>query len=143
MSSRQRVLVVDDFTDAREMYREYLASVGYDVIEAANGVEAVERAIDTSPDVILMDLSLPLMDGLEATRRLKADRRTTAIPVVAMSGFDLSMVPADASLAGAVSFVAKPCFPHEVVQAIQRALSGQIDLPAVSATRGRRRVPSQ
>lgn len=140
MASRQRVLVVDDFTDAREMYREYLASVGYEVIEASNGVEAVERAIEASPDVILMDLRLPIMDGLEATRRLKADRRTTAIPVVAMSGFDLSVVPGDASTAGAVAFVAKPCFPHEVVQAIQRALSGQVDQPSVTPQVGRRRT---
>lgn len=123
MSPRQRVLVVDDFTDAREMYREYLASVGYEVIEATNGEEAVERAIDSTPDVILMDLALPVMDGLEATRRIKADERTADIPIVAMSGFDLAVVPGDANLAGAVAFVAKPCFPHEVVQAIREALS--------------------
>jgi two-component system cell cycle response regulator DivK len=127
MSPRQRVLVVDDFTDAREMYREYLASVGFEVIEATNGEEAVERAIDCTPDVILMDLALPVMDGLEATRRIKADERTADIPVVAMSGFDLAVVPGDANLAGAVAFVAKPCFPHEVVQAIRQALSMRVN----------------
>ena len=109
------------------MYREYLASVGFEVIEATNGEEAVERAIDTNPDVILMDLALPVMDGLEATRRIKADSRTADIPIVAMSGFDLSVVPGDANLAGCVSFVAKPCFPHEVVQAIRSALSLRVD----------------
>ena len=127
MSPRERVLVVDDFTDAREMYREYLASVGYEVIEAANGEEAVERALDSTPDVILMDLALPVMDGLEATRRIKADQRTANIPIVAMSGFDLAIVTGDANLAGAVAFVAKPCFPHEVVQAIREALSTRVD----------------
>jgi CheY-like chemotaxis protein len=70
-----------------------------------------------------MDLALPVMDGLEATRRIKADERTADIPIVAMSGFDLAVVPGDANVPGVVAFVAKPCFPHEVVQAIREALS--------------------
>ena len=127
MAPRPRVLVVDDFADAREMYREYLDSVGFDVIEATNGEQAVERALDSTPDVILMDLALPVMDGLEATRRIKADRRTADIPIIAMSGFDLAVVPGDADLAGAVAFVAKPCFPHEVLQAIREAVSMRVD----------------
>ena len=62
-SERPRVLVVDDYPDAREMYAEYLQYSGFDVIEAGNGIEALERAADSAPDVILMDLSLPVMDG--------------------------------------------------------------------------------
>ena len=76
MPVRSRVLVVDDYADAREMYSEYLQLSGFDVIEAANGVDAVRRAVEDHPDIILMDLSLPGMDGWEATQRLKADRRT-------------------------------------------------------------------
>src|SRR4029078_6901479 len=67
-----RVLLVDDYPDAREMYSEYLQFSGFDVIEAANGMEALQRAADEAPDIILMDLSLPVMDGWEATRRLTA-----------------------------------------------------------------------
>ena len=75
-AERPRVLLVDDYPDAREMYSEYLEFSGFDVIEAANGMEALQRAVDAAPDIILMDLSLPVMDGWEATRRLKADERT-------------------------------------------------------------------
>ena len=80
------VLLVDDYPDAREMYAEYLEFSGYEIVQAGNGVEAIERAIDSHPDVILMDLSLPVMDGWEATRRLKADDRTKHIPVLAVTG---------------------------------------------------------
>ena len=69
-SERSRVLVVDDYADAREMYSEYLQFSGFDVVQAANGMEALERAVADHPDIILMDLSLPVMDGWEATRRL-------------------------------------------------------------------------
>src|SRR5205085_2719240 len=84
------VLVVDDFADNREMYSEYLSFSGYDVIEAQNGKEAVEAAQAKMPDIIIMDLSLPVMDGWEATRRLKADERTRRIPVVALTGHALA-----------------------------------------------------
>lgn len=77
---RPRVLRVDDYPDAREMYSEYLDFSGFDVIEAANGVEALQRAADDAPDIILMDLSLPVMDGWEATLRLKSDAVRPASP---------------------------------------------------------------
>ena len=88
--TRPRVLIVDDYPDAREMYSEYLQFSGFDVVEAANGMEALQRAVDAAPDIILMDLSLPVMDGWEATRRLKADKRTAGIPVVALTGHALA-----------------------------------------------------
>src|SRR5688572_5999844 len=74
--NKMRVLVVDDFDDAREMYAEYLEFVGFEVDTASNGREAVEKAQDGEPDIILMDLSLPIMDGWEATRLIKQDART-------------------------------------------------------------------
>ena len=89
-TDRPRVLLVDDYPDAREMYSEYLEFSGFDVVEAANGMEALQRAADAQPDIILMDLSLPVMDGWEATRRLKADERTAHIPVVALTGHALA-----------------------------------------------------
>ena len=77
------VLVVDDYPDAREMYTEYLEYTGFEVVQAANGREALKQAIEARPDIILMDLSLPVMDGWEATRRLKADARTAQEQAIA------------------------------------------------------------
>ena len=119
---RPCVLLVDDYPDAREMYSEYLKFSGFDVIEAANGVEALQRAIDTSPDIILMDLSLPVMDGWEATRRLKADRRTARIPVVALTGHALAGISEGARRAGCDAFVTKPCLPEDLVKEIRNVL---------------------
>src|ERR1700730_8129528 len=84
--NRPCVLIVDDVLAVRTAYRVHLQRSGFDVVEAANGVEALLRVRRAVPDVILMDLSLPLMDGWEATRLLKADRRTAAIPIVALTG---------------------------------------------------------
>src|SRR2546422_7106185 len=75
---RPIVLVVDDFADNREMYSEYLSFAGYDVIEARNGLEAIDAAQQRLPDIIIMDLSLPVMDGWEATRRLKRSEEHTS-----------------------------------------------------------------
>jgi len=117
------VLVVDDFADNREMYSEYLSFSGYEVIEARNGKEAVDAAQQRQPDIIIMDLSLPVMDGWEATRRLKADQRTNAIPVVALTGHAMQGHSKGAMEAGCDSFVAKPCLPDQLVAEIRKMLS--------------------
>ena len=122
--TRPRVLLVDDYPDAREMYSEYLQSSGFDVIEAGNGMEALQRAAESAPDIILMDLSLPVMDGWEATRRLKADPRTAQIPVVALTGHELAGISEGAKKAGCDAFVTKPCLPDELVKEIKRVLDG-------------------
>jgi two-component system cell cycle response regulator DivK len=119
---RPRVLLVDDYPDARDMYAEYLEYSGYDVVQAANGMEALQRAVDDQPDIILMDLSLPVMDGWEATRRLKANARTAAIPVVALTGHALAGISEGAKKAGCDSFVTKPCLPEDLVKEIKRIL---------------------
>jgi two-component system, cell cycle response regulator DivK len=116
------VLVVDDFADNREMYSEYLTYCGYEVIEAKNGKEAIEAAQDRTPDIIIMDLSLPVMDGWEATRRLKANDRTRGIPVVALTGHALAGHSQGAREAGCDSFLAKPCLPDQLVAEIKRLL---------------------
>jgi CheY-like chemotaxis protein len=133
---RPRVLLVDDYPDAREMYTEYLEFSGFDVVEAGNGMEALQRAVDASPDIILMDLSLPVMDGWEATRRLKADARTASIPVVALTGHALAGISEGAKKAGCDSFVTKPCLPEDLVREIRRILDGP---PASSSTKKARR----
>jgi CheY-like chemotaxis protein len=121
-SERPCVLLVDDYPDAREMYSEYLQYSGFDVLEAGNGIEALQQAIDREPDIILMDLSLPVMDGWEATRRLKADPRTARIPVVALTGHALAGISEGASRAGCDAFVTKPCLPEDLVKEIRRVL---------------------
>jgi two-component system cell cycle response regulator DivK len=121
-TGRPRVLVVDDYPDAREMYSEYLEFSGFDVIQAVNGVEALQRAVDAAPDIILMDLSLPVMDGWEATRRLKEDARTNSIPVVALTGHALAGISEGAIKAGCDAFVTKPCLPEDLVKEIRRVL---------------------
>jgi CheY-like chemotaxis protein len=117
------ILVVDDFQDNREMYSEYLTFSGFRVIEAGNGQEAVEQAFAHRPDLIIMDLSLPVMDGWEATRLLKQDDRTRAIPVVALTGHALTGHSAGAKDAGCDSFLAKPCLPDQLVAEIRRMLA--------------------
>jgi two-component system, cell cycle response regulator DivK len=128
------VLLVDDYPDAREMYSEYLQYSGFDVIEAGNGIEALQQAIEREPDIILMDLSLPVMDGWEATRRLKADRRTAGIPVVALTGHALAGISEGARRAGCDAFVTKPCLPEDLVKEIRKVL----EQPSASGKKTRR-----
>jgi len=131
---RPRVLLVDDYPDAREMYAEYLEFSGFEVVEAENGMEALQRAVETSPDIILMDLSLPVMDGWEATRRLKADKRTAPIPVVALTGHALAGISEGAKKAGCDAFVTKPCLPEDLVKEIRKIL----DAPGAANRKVRR-----
>ncbi len=119
---RPCVLLVDDYPDAREMYSEYLQFSGFDVVEAANGIEALKHALEAEPDIILMDLSLPVMDGWEATRRLKSDNRTAGIPVVALTGHALAGISEGAKKAGCDAFVTKPCLPEDLVKEIRKVL---------------------
>ncbi len=117
------ILVVDDYQDAREMYAEYLQFSGFRVAEAKNGNEAIEKAFELRPALILMDLSLPGMDGWEATRQLKSDERTRHIPVVALTGHALAGASEGARKAGCDSFVTKPCLPDDLVVEVRRMLN--------------------
>ena len=116
------ILVVDDYQDAREMYAEYLQYSGFRVAEAKNGNEAVTQARALKPDLILMDLSRPGMDGWEATRVLKADEETRHIPIVALTGHALAGASEGARKAGCDSFVTKPCLPDDLVVEVRRML---------------------
>ncbi len=118
------VLVVEDYQDAREMYSAYLQFSGYRVAEATNGVEAIEKTIQLMPDIILMDLALPKVDGWEATKRLKSDPRTKHIPIVALTGHALAGFAEGAREAGCDAFVTKPCLPDALVAEIRRMLAG-------------------
>jgi CheY-like chemotaxis protein len=114
------VLVVDDLADNREMYAEYLQFVGYRVEMAADGHAALAKALELHPDAVLMDLSLPGIDGWEVTRRLKQNATTKEILIIGLSGHAPYSDPARAS--GCDAFMAKPCLPETVADEIRRAL---------------------
>jgi CheY-like chemotaxis protein len=116
------VLVVDDFADAREMYGEYLKFCGFRVAEAQNGVEAIDIARKLKPDLILMDLSMPVVDGWEATRRLKADTTTRNIPVVALTGHAMAGHSESAKSAGCDVVITKPCLPQDLIKEIKKMI---------------------
>jgi two-component system, cell cycle response regulator DivK len=124
------VLVVEDYQDAREMYAAYLTFSGYEVAEATNGVEAIKKTLELMPDIILMDLALPIMDGWAATRQLKQDERTKHIPIVALTGHALAGHAEGARQAGCDAFVTKPCLPDALVAEIQRMLAARAESAA-------------
>jgi len=120
-----RVLLVEDYDDAREMYSEYLTFAGFEMVQAATGVEAIRQALERHPHIVVMDLSLPEMDGWETTRRLKEDERTAGIPVVALTGHVLTDFSRRAKQAGFEGFLTKPCLPEDLVAEIRRILDAE------------------
>ena len=102
------ILVVDDYDDAREMYRDYLEFAGFRVETARDGREAIEKARALQPDLILMDLSLPVVDGWEATRRLKANAALQHIPIIALTAHAMTGDEAKARAAGCDDYLSKP-----------------------------------
>jgi len=118
------ILIVDDFADNREMYTQFLEFSGFHVAEAQNGHEALDKAFALRPDLIVMDLSLPGLDGWEATRRLKADDRTRAIPIIALTGHALAGHSKGAMDAGCDAFITKPCLPERLMEEIKSMLKG-------------------
>jgi CheY-like chemotaxis protein len=126
------LLVVDDFPDTLEAYADYLTFRGYRLLTARDGFDALEQAFARLPDLILMDLSLPDMDGWEATRRLKADGRTRHIPVVALTGHALDGASESALAAGCDSFLTKPCLPQDVAAEVRRLLRLERDPKAAA-----------
>lgn len=116
------VLVVDDVADGREIVGEYLKIGGYRMAGAADGLEAVEMARELLPDVILMDVWLPKMDGLEATRQIKKGETTRHIPIIALTAHGLASARDKALAAGCDAVVTKPFLPEDLEQEIQRQL---------------------
>lgn len=106
------------------MYAAQLTISGFEVIEAVNGAEAIDRTSSRLPDVVLMDLSLPVVDGWEATKRLKEDARTAHIPIIALTAHDGSRDLQRAMRAGCNWFIPKPCPPDALIAEIHRVLAG-------------------
>jgi CheY-like chemotaxis protein len=141
-------LVVDDFPDGRELLAEYLTFKGYGVLTASNAVEAVEIARRVKPQIVLMDLSMPGLDGWEATRILKADPETRDIVVVAVTARTLTHETVRAFEAGCDGLVAKPfdlaTLANALPQVLKRGASA-LDVPGISLNptrRARRRRPA-
>jgi two-component system cell cycle response regulator DivK len=117
------VLLVDDYPDNRDIYVQFLTYAGLRVEEAENGHQALDKAFALRPDVIVMDLSLPGLDGWEATRRLKHDPRTRDIPVIALTGHALAGHSKVAFDAGCDAFITKPCLPERLLEEIRAILT--------------------
>jgi len=103
----QKVLIVEDFDDVRRMMRFVLTSAGYEVIEATDGYEAVDIAIFEQPDLILMDIAMPVMDGIEATKAIREHAETESIPIIALSAYG-DLYREKALAAGCNDVVQKP-----------------------------------
>jgi len=119
---RLKILLVEDFDDARELYSICLRSSGYDVIEAATGTEALVLARSASPDLILMDLLLPGMDGWQATAELKGDPLVKHVPIVALTAHALTDERERIASLGCDAFLAKPCLPPDLIRTVDRIL---------------------
>lgn len=118
--SHPTVLVVEDFEDNRFMMRRLLEMSGYRVVEAVNGKQAVEKAESESPDIILMDLSLPQLDGLAATRQIRQQNGPGKVPIVAVSAHDSADFHAEALAAGCNEYVTKPIDFDQLVRLLDR-----------------------
>jgi CheY-like chemotaxis protein len=114
------ILLVEDNTDNQIIYRRALEHFGYTVLEAWDGEEAIRVAQENLPDLILMDISIPRVDGWEVTRTLLADERTKHIPIVALTAHALPADRTRGAEIGFASYLTKPIEPHRVVEEIER-----------------------
>ena len=120
---KKRILVVEDQEDNRRIMRNLLTHAGYEVIEAVTGEDGVTMAAAERPDLILMDLQLPGLDGYEATRRIKDQEALRAIPVIAVTSFAMSGDNARAMAAGCDAYIAKPVSTRNLLAKLDAFLS--------------------
>jgi len=121
--SKQTVLVVDDFDDTRLLLRTWLERRGFSVVEATNGIDAVTRAEHDSPDLIIMDVQMPKLDGLSATRRIREIQQLSSVPIVAVSAYGADQFREQALAAGCNEYVSTP-FEPRALEGIIRSLLG-------------------
>ncbi len=117
-----RILVVDDDPNSRKIIELMLLSQGYSLLFAENGREAVARASESAPDLILMDVLMPIMNGHDATRLIKADARTQAIPVVALTALAFASDRQEALAAGCDGYLSKPFTRRELLEVVRHYL---------------------
>jgi two-component system, cell cycle response regulator DivK len=119
----KRILAIEDTEDNRRILRDVLTNAGFDFIEAIDGERGVRMASDERPDLILMDVQLPVIDGYEATRRIKANPDLQHIPIIAVTSYALAGDEAKARAAGCDGYIAKPFSPREILAKIRELLS--------------------
>ncbi len=119
----KRILMVEDTEDNRQIVRDLIATTGYELIEAADGESGVAAASAERPDLILMDIQLPIVDGYEATRRIKANPELRHIPIIAVTSYALSGDEAKAIAAGCDGYVAKPFSPRQLLAMVHEFLT--------------------
>jgi two-component system cell cycle response regulator DivK len=119
----KRILMVEDTEDNRQIVRDLLAATEYELIEAADGAAGVAAAVSERPDLILMDIQLPMIDGYEAARRIKADPTLRQIPIIAVTSYALSGDEAKALAAGCDGYIAKPFSPRQLLTMIREFLA--------------------
>lgn len=119
----KRILVIEDTEDNRRILRDLLTSVGFDLIEAVDGEKGVFAATEMNPDLILMDIQLPIIDGYEAARRIKSNPATRHIPIIAVTSYALSGDEAKAREAGCDGYIAKPFSPRQVLATVRKFLA--------------------
>jgi two-component system cell cycle response regulator DivK len=119
----KRILVVEDTVNNRRILNDLLTNAGFEVVEAFDGEKGVAMAAECHPDLILMDIQLPLVDGYEATRRIKANPELKSIPIIAVTSYALSGDEAKALAAGCDGYFAKPFSPRVILAKIREFLS--------------------
>ena len=119
----KRILVVEDQPDNRQIIRDMLAPTDYEITEAENGEEALAAIAKQRPDLILMDIQLPIMDGYEATRRIKADAALRSIPIIAVTSYALSGEEQTARAAGCDGYVPEPYSPRQLLAKVYQYLT--------------------
>ena len=118
----KRILIVEDHEDARRILRDMLETTDYELVEAENGEQALEAVARQRPDLILMDIQLPILDGYEATRRIKADPALRSIPIIAVTSYALSGDESKARAAGCDDFIPKPYSPRQLLAKVRQYL---------------------
>src|SRR5882724_1548926 len=117
-----KILVVEDQEDNRQILRDLLASVDYEMVEAENGEAALTAVTEHKPDLILMDIQLPILDGYEATRRIKADAALASVPIIAVTSYALAGDEAKTRAAGCDAYIAKPFSPRQLLAKVRELL---------------------
>jgi two-component system, cell cycle response regulator DivK len=116
----KRILVVEDQPDSRQIIRDMVASTDYEITEAENGEEALAAIAKQRPDLILMDIQLPIMDGYTATRLIKTDPDLRSIPIIAVTSYALASEEKKARAAGCDDYVTKPFSPRQMLAKIRQ-----------------------
>jgi two-component system, cell cycle response regulator DivK len=119
----KRILVVEDQPDNRRILRDLLGNAGYELIEAETGEEALTAIAAQRPDLILMDIQLPVMDGYEATRRIRLNPELKSIPIIAVTSYALAGDEAKALAAGCTAYITKPFSPRALLAKVQEHLA--------------------